>query len=360
MPLRVPRVQQTLNCDSCSLESNRSRVRISLTRRIPKAQQSPTQRPFIQAPAVRTPAVSSVAHEPVATVPANLVWEPADRDTLLKDTSRQRFTETSGCKIRSFLADAELFFTLCNRPRDRWGFFILSWLGSEEAEKVRRSHIADAVADYCTFREGLVSLVGRFEFEGAYRATLRNLRQSGAESIAAYSVSRKTCARTCILTFRLKTNCRSLSIILSLASLTFRRANTCSESEHAVPSSGKRRFESRRHRKQRAYRTTCIRPLPLSRTLPPFQTQTPCCTLTRPSDPRRRALTRLPRTRVLAPAISNRLRTHPAVNSRVQVLIPGKRSDLRPCKRMRTRTLLATPANPRPTRKQVTLWMREN
>ena len=65
--------------------------------------------------------------------------------------------------------------------------FIFSWLGSEEAEKVRRSHIADAVADYCTFRKGLVSLFGRFELEGAFLATLRNLRHSGAESIAAFS-----------------------------------------------------------------------------------------------------------------------------------------------------------------------------
>ena len=32
-----------------------------------------------------------------------------------------------------------------------------------------------------------MSLFGRFEFECAYRATLRNLRQSGAESIAAYA-----------------------------------------------------------------------------------------------------------------------------------------------------------------------------
>ena len=57
----------------------------------------------------------------------------------------------------------------------------------------------------------------------------------------------RTCARARILTSRRKTNCRSLSIILLLASLTFRRANTCSESEHAGPSSGKRRFESRSH-----------------------------------------------------------------------------------------------------------------
>ena len=117
---------------------------------------------------------------------ADLVWETADRDTLLKASSWKRFTEASGLKICSFLADAELFLTICNRPRDRWGFFILFWLGSKEVEKVR-SHIADAVADYCTSCEGLMSLFGRFEFEGAYSATLRHLRQSGALSTAAYA-----------------------------------------------------------------------------------------------------------------------------------------------------------------------------
>ena len=76
---------------------------------IPKAQQSPTERPFFQTPAVCTPAISSVVCELVATVPADLVWDPADRDTLLKALSRQRFTEAPGLKFRSFLADVELF-----------------------------------------------------------------------------------------------------------------------------------------------------------------------------------------------------------------------------------------------------------
>ena len=76
---------------------------------------------------------------------------------------------------------------MCSSPRDRWGYFVLAWLGSDEAEKVRRSHVADSVASYEKFREGLIALFGRFEFEGAYRATLRGLRQSGSESVAAYA-----------------------------------------------------------------------------------------------------------------------------------------------------------------------------
>ena len=52
---------------------------------------------------------------------------------------------------------------------------------------MRRSHVAYSVASYETFRDGLIALFGRFEFEGAYRATLRGLRQSGSESVAAYA-----------------------------------------------------------------------------------------------------------------------------------------------------------------------------
>ena len=91
---------------------------------------------------------------------------------MLKAASRERFTQISGIKIRAFLADAELFLTLCSRPRDRWGLFVLAWLGSKETEKGRRSHVADIVASYEKFRHGLIALFGRFVFEGAYRATL--------------------------------------------------------------------------------------------------------------------------------------------------------------------------------------------
>ena len=132
------------------------------------------------------PAARSSAPEHSRTAEV-LEWDAADRDTLLKAASRPRFVESSGVKIRSFLADAELFLTLCNRPKSRWAYFVLSWLGSEEAEKVRRSHVADSVAEYEKFRDGLVTLFGRFEFEGAFRAQLRSLKQSGAESVTAYA-----------------------------------------------------------------------------------------------------------------------------------------------------------------------------
>ena len=145
---------------------------------IPAAQRSPER---VTEPAAHP---SALAHSHDAE---KLDWDSADRETLLKAASRPRFIESSGVKIRSFLADAELFLTLCNRPRSRWAYFVLSWLGSEEAEKVRRSHVADSVADYEKFREGLTTIFGRFEFEGAFRAQLRSLKQSGAESVTAYA-----------------------------------------------------------------------------------------------------------------------------------------------------------------------------
>ena len=52
---------------------------------------------------------------------------------------------------------------------------------------MRRFHVADHVAVYDKFRAGLIALVGSFEFEGVYRATLLSHRQAGAESVAAYA-----------------------------------------------------------------------------------------------------------------------------------------------------------------------------
>ena len=145
---------------------------------IPTAQRNP-ERATERATHPATPTHSQRAE--------NLDWDAADRETLLKAASRPRFLESTGAKIRSFLADAELFLTLCNRPRSRWAYFVLSWLGSEEAEKVRRSHVADSVADYSRFRDGLITIFGRFEFEGAFRAQLRSLRQPGAETVNAFA-----------------------------------------------------------------------------------------------------------------------------------------------------------------------------
>ena len=58
---------------------------------------------------------------------------------------------------------------------------------AEEAEKVRRSHLANAIADHAKFKSGVEALFGKFEFEGSFRAQLRTHAQSGAESIAAYA-----------------------------------------------------------------------------------------------------------------------------------------------------------------------------
>ena len=76
---------------------------------------------------------------------------------------------------------------MCARPVHYWGYFFLASLGSSESKKVRRSHVAESVADYAAFKKDVETLFGKFEFEGSYRAMLFSHAQAGAESIAAYS-----------------------------------------------------------------------------------------------------------------------------------------------------------------------------
>ena len=83
---------------------------------------------------------------------ASTNWEAADHDTAFCASSRPRFIEASGIKIRAFLDDSELFLQLCGRPRARGGLFVISWLGSAESGKVRRSHIAYGINEYDKFR----------------------------------------------------------------------------------------------------------------------------------------------------------------------------------------------------------------
>ena len=87
---------------------------------------------------------------------------------------------SAGNKIKGFVADLELYLRLCGRSVHRWGYFLMASFGSEEAEKVRRSHLADAIADYPKFKSGVETLFGKFEFEVSFRAQLRNHSKSGA------------------------------------------------------------------------------------------------------------------------------------------------------------------------------------
>ena len=76
-------------------------------------------------------------------------------------------------------------------------------LGAEEAEKVRRSHLADVIADYAKFKSGVEALFGKFEFEGSFRAQFRTHAQSGAESIAAYAArTTDVCSKAYVLCLR--------------------------------------------------------------------------------------------------------------------------------------------------------------
>ena len=71
--------------------------------------------------------------------------------------------------------------------RDYLEYFVPSSLSSKKAKKVRSSHNVVKIADYAAFREKLTLLFRWFEFKSAYRASLCNLQQSGAELIAAYA-----------------------------------------------------------------------------------------------------------------------------------------------------------------------------
>ena len=61
----------------------------------------------------------------------------------------------------------------------------MALLKAKEAEKFRRSHLADGIADYAKFKSGVEPLFGKFEFKKAFRAQLRTHSQAGAETIAA-------------------------------------------------------------------------------------------------------------------------------------------------------------------------------
>ena len=132
-----------------------------------------------------TPLATAASTPPLP--PHKPEWDHDDRDLLLKSADRQRYTESSGIRIRAFVEDAVKFFEMCGRPRDRWARFVVSWLGFNEAEKVSRSYFVGDNVDYNNFREGLLTLFGRLDCEDAYRQQLRVLAQSGAEPVAAFA-----------------------------------------------------------------------------------------------------------------------------------------------------------------------------
>ena len=134
---------------------------------VPQSVPIPTQASLLM-PAVRVDnAVANAPDQRVAqplplltTAAANLtppppsarpVWDPDDRDLLLKSANRPRFIKSSGVRIQAFLEDAETLLDMCGRPRDRWARFIISWHGANEAEKVSCSHFYGDDVDYTAF-----------------------------------------------------------------------------------------------------------------------------------------------------------------------------------------------------------------
>ena len=75
-------------------------------------------------------------------------WDKEDANALIKLSSRARFSNLAGNNIREFVADFELYLRICMRLVHHWGYFLMASLGAEEAEKLRRSHLADTIADY--------------------------------------------------------------------------------------------------------------------------------------------------------------------------------------------------------------------
>ena len=58
---------------------------------------------------------------------------------------------------------------MCGRPRNRWAGIIILLLGANEADKVRRSQFCFDGVDYIVFKNGVITLFGRLEFENSYR-----------------------------------------------------------------------------------------------------------------------------------------------------------------------------------------------
>ena len=59
---------------------------------------------------------------------------------------------------------------MCARPVHHFDYFLMASLGAEEAEKVQRSHLADAIEDYEKFKSGVEALFGKFEYEKLFCA----------------------------------------------------------------------------------------------------------------------------------------------------------------------------------------------
>ena len=100
-------------------------------------------------------------------------WEKKDANALLKLESRARFCESAGYKIKGCVADLELYLRMCAHPVHHWWYSLMASVGAEETEKVRRSHLADAITDYAKFKSGVEALFSKFEFKGSFRAQLR-------------------------------------------------------------------------------------------------------------------------------------------------------------------------------------------
>ena len=92
------------------------------------------------------------------------------------------------------ISDLELFLRMSGRPTHHWGYLLLASLGTNEAEIVRSSQIAEAFADFSAFKNGVEALFGKFEFEALYRASLCTHAKAGSYSARTTDICSKAYA----------------------------------------------------------------------------------------------------------------------------------------------------------------------
>ena len=214
------------------------------------------------------PAVFPQPVAPAGAQPADLAADCNEKDanTLLKLFSRAHFTEAFGIKVRrrSYIYNLELFLRISARPVYHWGYLLLASLGTNKFEKVRRSHLATAVADYSAFNNGVETLFGKFQFEESYQAMLRTHSQAGSESVAAYAAHTKDVCSKAYTGFSTETQL-SLAVDHFIAGLAYSTSRDYLLHDRAAARSpGKRLCKWHWHLKPRASRCThLLQPLPL-------------------------------------------------------------------------------------------------
>lgn len=95
--------------------------------------------------------------------------------------------ESFGVRICAFCEDAVNFLEISGRSRNRWTRFIILWLNANNTENIRRFHFFGDDLNKTEFKNGFITLFGRFEFDDSYRQQLSELVQTCSESVTLYA-----------------------------------------------------------------------------------------------------------------------------------------------------------------------------